>query len=47
MFELCEGSSRQSVFDRRAEDREEGAERESGEEAIEGFFEGDGGMRRQ
>ena len=39
MFELREGQSRQGVFDRGAEDCEEGTEGESGEETLrEGIF---------
>ena len=36
VFELCEGSGREGIFDRGAEDREEGAEGEPGEEALRG-----------
>ena len=38
MCELREGSGREGVFDRRAEDCEEGAEGESGEEALRGWW---------
>ena len=34
MFELCEGQDYEGVLDRGAEDREEGAQGEPGEEAL-------------
>lgn len=34
MFELCEGQGSEGIFDRGAEDCEEGAQGKSGEEAL-------------